>query len=84
MINDSKADEFHVTVIATGFEQHDREVIPSFKAETIEPFTIESIEETSGAARLDDLAEVSVDTAGTRNFREPNLDIPTFLRKQLD
>lgn len=86
VINDSKVDEFHVTVIATGFEPHEREVLPSFKAETIEPatFRMESLEEDSGVGGLGDLTEVGAQTSGQRNLREPNLDIPTFLRKQLD
>ena len=86
VINDSKADEFHVTLIATGFEPHEREVIPSFKAETIKPatFNIEAIEEASGAGRLDNFAEIGVETVGARSYRDQNLDIPTFLRTQLD
>jgi cell division protein FtsZ len=86
VINDSKADEFHVTVIATGFEPHEREVIPSFRAETIEPaaFSVETIGQRTGTARLDHLAEVGAETARTVNYREQNLDIPAFLRKQLD
>lgn len=85
VINESDANHISVTVIATGFQPSEREIASSFAArrpaaavlETERP--VEEVRETADAAML---SEFELVTAGCSN--EANLDIPTFLRKQLD
>jgi cell division protein FtsZ len=87
VVSDSKADDFHVTVIATGFDRHEREVVPSFTVESIEPvpFTAEpAVAAHAEVPGIEQYAEVAVEAAAPTGFRTENLDIPTFLRKQLD
>jgi cell division protein FtsZ len=86
VVNDAVRDELHVTVIATGFEQREREFIPPFKADTrsSEILDVHSIGQRAGTEELEELTGVGVDMPNVVNLHEPNLDIPTFLRKQLD
>ena len=86
VINGSVGDEISVTVIATGFDQHEREIIPTFKARTIErePFEAGGFEETRGLEPSPVIEEMEGAMANVVGFQEPNIDIPTFLRKQLD
>jgi cell division protein FtsZ len=86
VINGSIGDEISVTVIATGFEQREREIIPSFTARTIErePFDVGRFGETHAPEPSPVMEEVEGAMANVAGYNEPNLDIPTFLRKQLD
>ena len=87
VVNDDVGEDIHVTVIATGFAHKEREIQPTFSAATV----------SGGALDIPDLppepateeveyAEVATvaGAASASRFNEPNLDIPTFLRKQLD
>jgi cell division protein FtsZ len=84
VIDDRAGDEISVTVIATGFEPHEREITPTFAARTVERevFNVESLEEVSeGTGEFEETERVMANVLGVS---EPNIDIPTFLRKQLD
>ncbi len=79
-------DEMTVTVIATGFEAPEREIASAFTAGTMERDLI-CMDGFGGARNLDEpgkLERVGVNMMNARNFNEPDFDIPTFLRKQLD
>lgn len=85
VINESNRDHIHVTVIATGFDGKEREILPVFTAKTREPevFEIPRFEEASYDGEHS-YAGVGVEASGVTRSAAPNLDIPTFLRKQLD
>jgi cell division protein FtsZ len=86
VVSDSGRDNIHVTVIATGFDGREREILPAFTTRTKEKeiFEIPRFEDGS----LDDeehrYAGVGAEAASVVSNATPNLDIPTFLRKQLD
>jgi cell division protein FtsZ len=88
VINTSDANHMHVTVIATGFEPSEREIYPDFSAKAFEKPAF-SVDKTPVARQEEALVEdteginlVTTHCASASN--EINLDIPTFLRKQLD
>jgi cell division protein FtsZ len=86
VVSDSNRDSIHVTVIATGFEQHEREITSSFtahKAET-EVFELAGFTERSEDGEQEKYTGVAVEAASATGRIDQNLDIPTFLRKQLD
>jgi cell division protein FtsZ len=86
VVCDSNRDNIHVTVIATGFEQREREILPAFTARPRETEMLETVR-FEEVPREDDrlrYAGVGADTANSTGHSDPNLDIPTFLRKQLD
>ncbi|HSG26879.1 MAG TPA: cell division protein FtsZ, partial [Candidatus Krumholzibacterium sp.] len=86
VINDDGPDSMSVTVIATGFESREREIVPSMRpAEKVaEVFEIaREPEPVVQPARFDHMDGLELVGAGC-STHEPNLDIPTFLRKQLD
>ena len=86
VVSEAGRDNIHVTVIATGFDGREREILPTFTAETKETeiFEIPRFEDVT----LDDeehrYAGVGAEAARSVANAAPNLDIPTFLRKQLD
>jgi len=85
VINDSLEDELHVTVIATGFEKREREISSGFELRTEDNGlynldTPESYELHEALSFEHDEARV----AGAERFHNPDFDVPTFLRKQLD
>ena len=86
VVSEAGRDNIHVTVIATGFDGKEREILPTFTAETKETeiFEIPRFDDVT----LDDeehrYAGVGADAARSVANVAPNLDIPTFLRKQLD
>jgi len=86
VVSDSNRDDIHVTVIATGFDSREKEIQTVFTAKTREAevfemprFGVASYEEEEHR-----YAGVGAETAGVVSSAAPNLDIPTFLRKQLD
>ncbi len=86
VIDESMDDRISVTVIATGFESSEREIIPSFSSMEPAPvvigdrrFTDEPRVEDYGA-----IAGLESEMVNTGSYNEPNIDVPTFLRKQLD
>ena len=90
VVSEGGAQEMHVTVIATGFEPAEREIRPDF---TSRAAAVPSVEEERGRREAEERemqsveasAEIDLVAAGcTGGGRELNLDIPTFLRKQLD
>ena len=85
VVNDATAEEINVTVIATGFDSREREIVPSFAARTESPevFDIRGLTET-GCDELEPAVEVHENLVGAGSLHDANLDIPTFLRKQLD
>lgn len=85
VVNDANAEEINVTVIATGFDSREREFVPSFAArvESPEVFDIRGLTET-GCDELEPAVEVRENLVGAGSLHDANLDIPTFLRKQLD
>ncbi|HVO76762.1 MAG TPA: cell division protein FtsZ, partial [Candidatus Bathyarchaeia archaeon] len=90
VVNRGTVDEIQVTVIATGFEPREREIMPApeIAAEPMasEIITIRDLDETPTPVEINNLAHTGVGLSAV-NFggcHEPNLDIPTFLRKQLD
>jgi cell division protein FtsZ len=101
VVSCANIEEMHVTVIATGFTNREREIIPSFAAETTAPDVfgvsgagdIRGVDEEHRSGEPHEYAVVGAEVnerpvcreAGERPaHREPNIDIPTFLRKQLD
>lgn len=86
VVNHADGDEMHVTLIATGFTSREREIYPSFATETVAPdvFDVDGIGEGRRTAELHDYAVVGAETIERPAYHEPNIDIPTFLRKQLD
>jgi len=84
VVNKGAADEIQVTVIATGFEPREREIIPAAETRSTEVFEFKELEETPAAARPETYTSVGANVVNFANYHEPNLDIPTFLRKQLD
>jgi cell division protein FtsZ len=86
VINHAEIDEMHVTVIATGFTSHEREISPSFVTETAAPdvFGMGGIGEDRKAGELKEYEVVGAEAHARSAYHEPNIDIPTFLRKQLD
>ena len=87
VVNDDVDEEIHVTVIATGFAHRDREIQPSFSAATVsgDAFGMSTLapEPVPETVEYAEVASIAGATAASR-FNEPNLDITTFLRKQLD
>ncbi len=84
VINGEGKERMNVTVIATGFETHEREITATYVADRkvtgmldVEPAPVE--EKHSRGSEIDDL-----DLIGAGCAHIHNLDIPTFLRKQLD
>ena len=86
VVSDSNRDSIHVTVIATGFERHEREIAPSYTARTAdsEVFELAGLVERSAEVEQERYVGVGAQAMGAANRAEQNLDIPTFLRKQLD
>jgi cell division protein FtsZ len=84
VVNKGAADEIQVTVIATGFEQREREIIPAAETRSSEVFDLKDLEEAPVAAAAETYTRVGANVVNFANYHEPNLDIPTFLRKQLD
>jgi cell division protein FtsZ len=97
VVSTEGTDSMHVTVIATGFEHSEREIYPDFdvrnrspkpvEAPVMEPVTVEPVVFAASEAAPEIVEKGSVDfvAAGiTTMAHELNLDIPTFLRKQLD
>jgi cell division protein FtsZ len=86
VVNSTDIDEMHVTVIATGFMYQEREIIPRFTAETVAPnvFEMETTGQDQRAGEVHEYSVVGAETVGRPVHHEPNIDIPTFLRKQLD
>lgn len=86
VINNADIDEMHVTVIATGFTSHEREISPSFVSQAVAPdvFDMNGIGEDRKVGELKEYAVVGAEAHERSAYHEPNIDIPTFLRKQLD
>ena len=88
VVNKEMSEMMQVTVIATGFEPREREIMPVHEviAEPKSPklFSIRELEEVPTAREIDNLARVGLGAVNFGSCPEPNLDIPTFLRKQLD
>jgi cell division protein FtsZ len=88
VVNKETSDAMQVTVIATGFEPREREImpVPEVIAEprSSEMFSRSEFEEVPTAQEIDNLARVGLGAVNFGSSHEPNLDIPTFLRKQLD
>jgi cell division protein FtsZ len=92
VVNKGMAEEIQVTVIATGFEPREREIMPVREPEVFaEPRSAEiiNIRDLDGAptpVEIDNFARtgVGLNAVNFSSCHEPNLDIPTFLRKQLD
>jgi cell division protein FtsZ len=86
VVSDSNRDSIHVTVIATGFEHYEREITPSFTARTAdsEVFELAGLMERPDEVEQGKYAGVGAEAAAGVNRADQNLDIPTFLRKQLD
>jgi cell division protein FtsZ len=86
VVSDSSRDNIHVTVIATGFDGREREILPAFTTKTKETeiFEIPRFEEVSLDNEEHRYASVGAEAASVVSNAAPNLDIPTFLRKQLD
>ena len=88
VVNKETNESMQVTVIATGFEPREREIMPApnviAEPKSSELFSIPELEEAPTAQEIDGLARVGAGALGFGGGHEPNLDIPTFLRKQLD
>jgi cell division protein FtsZ len=92
VVNKGMAEEIQVTVIATGFEPGEREILPLREPEaaaeprSAEIINIRDLDEAPTPVEIDNLARsgVGYGAAHYGAYHEPNLDIPTFLRKQLD
>ncbi|MBN1163628.1 MAG: cell division protein FtsZ [Candidatus Krumholzibacteriota bacterium] len=84
VVNNSDSDEMHVTVIATGFEAQEREINPAAKRQRSSWGRFESagMFPEKKSEKMEPLADIDLVTAGC--VRQANLDVPTFLRKQLD
>jgi cell division protein FtsZ len=88
VINNSEATHMHVTVIATGFEPVEREIYPDYSATAFEKPQF-SFEKAPIAEKREPVMEEPdeinlVTTHCATASSEINLDVPTFLRKQLD
>jgi len=85
VISDSLEDEIQVTVIATGFERREHEIVPKFelKTEGEHIYSIDPVEDVELNEALE-LQEGGAQVAGAGRFHNPDFDVPTFLRKQLD
>jgi cell division protein FtsZ len=89
VINEECSDSINVTVIATGFEPGAREIVPRIRTRervqerVQERFEVERMVETAPPAPRFNGFE-GLDLVGVGCVSEPNLEIPTFLRKQLD
>jgi len=85
VISDSFEDEIQVTVIATGFERKEREIVPSFEFKTEDEhiYSIDPVEDDELNEALGFQGE-DAQVAGAGRFHNPDFDVPTFLRKQLD
>jgi cell division protein FtsZ len=90
VVNKGTVGEIQVTVIATGFEPREREIMPApeiaAKPNSPEIIDIKEYDEGPTPVEIANLAHTGVGLHAV-NFgscHEPNLDIPTFLRKQLD
>lgn len=97
VVSKGTSDEIQVTVIATGFEPREREIMPAaiatapaqeIAAEPRGPeiIDIRDLDEAPTPVEIDNLAHtgVGLNAVNFGSYHEPNLDIPTFLRKQLD
>lgn len=97
VVSTEGTDSMHVTVIATGFEHSEREIYPDFEVRNRSPKpvaapVIESVTGEPAVFAASEAAPEMVEKAGvdfvasgvTTMANELNLDIPTFLRKQLD
>ncbi len=86
VVSDVNRDSIHVTVIATGFEQHEREIAPSFTARAAdsEVFELAGLMNRSAEVEQERYAGVGAESVQATGRADQNLDIPTFLRKQLD
>ena len=86
VVNHAEVDEMHVTVIATGFTSTEREISPSFATEVVAPagLDMEGFGEERTTEDLHDYAVVGAEVKQRQPYHEPNIDIPMFLRKQLD
>jgi cell division protein FtsZ len=86
VVSDSNRDTIHVTVIATGFEKREREIMPRFTAKPRETEIFEAARFEEVPLEDDRLqyATVGAEVGGVVSHIDQNLDIPTFLRKQLD
>jgi len=92
VVNKGMAEEIQVTVIATGFEPREREIMPLREPEVVagpksaEIISIRDLDNAPTPVEIDNLARsgVGYGAANFGSYHEPNLDIPTFLRKQLD
>ncbi len=86
VVSDSDRESIHVTVIATGFDGREREILPAFTTKTKETdiFEIPRFEDVTLDEEEHRYASVGAEAASTVGNVAPNLDIPTFLRKQLD
>ena len=86
VINDDGPDCVSVTVIATGFETREREIAPAARPaeRTSEPVEMHTQPRRPvRAAGYEEMEALELVGAGCSS-QETNLDIPTFLRKQLD
>ncbi len=84
VINRETADAIQVTVIATGFEPREREIAPAAETRSAEEFDLAEIEEAPVAETTEAYTRVGANVVNFNVGHEPNLDIPTCLRKQLD
>jgi len=86
VVRKDTAEEIQVTVIATGFEPREREIIPIAETRSAEVFSLGEYEETPAvaAAAAETYTRVGANVVNFSNCHEPNLDIPAFIRKQLD
>ncbi|MBN2072083.1 MAG: cell division protein FtsZ [Candidatus Krumholzibacteriota bacterium] len=85
VINKEGSKSLSVTVIATGFETREREIMPSFVEQNAgrSVFDIEnSSKKPDNAVDIHEEREYDLVASGCGSSQ--NLDIPTFLRKQLD
>jgi cell division protein FtsZ len=86
VVRKDAAEEIQVTVIATGFEPREREIIPTAETRSAEVFDLKGFEETPAvaAAAAETYTRIGGNVVNYSNYHEPNLDIPAFIRKQLD
>lgn len=85
VINKEGSNHIHITVIATGFESQEREIMSSFNANKTVSGIFEGESPVVEAGRMVDFDENrNLNLVAAVCSSEVNLDIPTFLRKQLD
>ncbi|MCK4538094.1 MAG: cell division protein FtsZ [Candidatus Krumholzibacteria bacterium] len=85
VVNEEGNKGMSVTVIATGFEPSEREIAPAPRVEErVSPVfeVVSSPQPECDNNRFEEIEEMNLVGAGC--LHEPNLEIPTFLRKQLD